>query len=217
MQVSAKQIKLARILLGWTQPELGQQAGVSKDTIINLETGRTVPLQNNLDKIIKALEDGGVEFLEGNGVKERQVYIQHYHGIEGFREYMDDVYETARIHGGDICLFNSKPSLWMKYLGKDWCLAHSQRMAELGNKIRVRITAQSGEKEFIIGSAEHRWLTKDKWREKIFYAYGPKIGFLDFSDDTINITVIEEADFAESLRIMFNAVWEHETVRPDAA
>lgn len=214
MQITTKQIKLARIALDWTQSELAAHAGVSKDTIVNMETGKNAPRHESHQKVVEALRAGGIEFLENNGIRERQDYIHRYKGVEGFRDFMDDVYETAREHGGDICLMNSKPGLWHKLLGKDWYESHARRMAELGDSIRVRIIVEEGEEEFVLGSAEHRWFSRDKWRGRIFYAYGPKLGFLNFRDNEVCITVLEEEDFAESFKIIFDVVWEHETKEP---
>ena len=214
MQISPKQIQLGRQLIDWTQENLAKNSGVSKQTIINIENAIKSTKQDTLKKVITALEKAGVEFLEGDGVRKRQVNIKRYYSIEGFKAFMDDVYMTAKEHGGDICLANSRPSLWHELLGKEWYEEHSKRMAALGDHIRVRITVQRGDKDFVLESAEHRWLKKSQWRGKVFYAYGAKLGLLNFIGNTVHITVLEEADFTEEFRIMFDSVWENDTQAP---
>ena len=217
MHVTPKQIKLARIALDWTQSELATHAGVSKDTIVKIEKERAKPQQVTYEKIVQALRGGGIEFLENNGIRERQTNIERYDGVDGFRDFMDDVYKVARECGGDICLLNSRPSLWLRLLGEDWYAMHSRRMAALGDRVRVRIIVEKGERDFILSFAEHRWSLKDRWRGKVFYVYGPKLGFLDFRENRIQITVLEEAEFSESFKIMYDVVWERETMTPTDA
>jgi len=214
MHITPKQIRLARIALDWTQAEFAKRAGVSKDTILKIEKEHSEPQQITYRKVIDVLRQGGIEFLENNGIRERGTHVERYDGVEGFRAFMDDVYAVAKQYGGDICLLNSKPSLWYKFLGKDWYAMHSRRMSALGDHVRVRIIVEKGERDFILSTAAHRWSLKDRWRGKVIYAYGPKLGFLDFRGDAIQITVLEEAEFSESFKIMYDVVWERETMTP---
>ena len=69
LKVSIRQIKAARALLGWSQEELAGAANVSIPTIKRLEAGEG-PLGGRSetgDKIRKALQVAGVEFIDENG------------------------------------------------------------------------------------------------------------------------------------------------------
>ncbi|MBO0902686.1 transcriptional regulator [Jiella sonneratiae] len=57
-------LKVARILLGWDQPTLAARAQVGLGLIPRLENGRSVKATSWL-KVQRALEDGGVVFIEG--------------------------------------------------------------------------------------------------------------------------------------------------------
>jgi len=60
------QCRAARALLGWSQEELVERAGVSKKTIADLERGATqLPRTQTLAQITKAFEAAGIEFLNG--------------------------------------------------------------------------------------------------------------------------------------------------------
>jgi transcriptional regulator with XRE-family HTH domain len=60
------QSRAARGLLDWSQAELAARSNLSESTIRDFEKGRRVPSINNLAAIRRALEVGGVEFIDGN-------------------------------------------------------------------------------------------------------------------------------------------------------
>jgi transcriptional regulator with XRE-family HTH domain len=60
------QSRAARGLLDWSQAELAARSNLSEGTIRDFEKGRRVPSINNLAAIRRALEVGGVEFIDGN-------------------------------------------------------------------------------------------------------------------------------------------------------
>ncbi len=68
-KVSIRQVKAARSLLDWSQSDLAAASGVSEPTIKRLEAqddllgGRS----DTADKIVSALQEGGVEFIPENG------------------------------------------------------------------------------------------------------------------------------------------------------
>jgi len=49
-------IKSARIKAGWTQQKLADEAGTTKQTVSNIETGRFSPTMTTIKKIGKALD-----------------------------------------------------------------------------------------------------------------------------------------------------------------
>ncbi|MEM6780683.1 MAG: helix-turn-helix transcriptional regulator [Pseudomonadota bacterium] len=207
------QIRAARGLLNWSQKDLAERAGVTEATVRNTEKDGATPNSKTLDKITRAL-DSNIDFMEGDGLRRKEQRIRRYKGTQGFRDFMDDVYETAKNHGGEICLHNSRPRIWYKWLGEDWYQMHAKRMADLGNKISVKITVQQGDDFFILGAAQHRWFPKDAWKGKIFYAYGPKLGFISEEGNSIQVLVLDQPEFTESFRILFNIAWDNVAIVP---
>jgi transcriptional regulator with XRE-family HTH domain len=67
MTITGQQVKAARLLLGWTQSELGGQTGLSKATIGHFETGKRPPPVLSVSVIKQVLESAGVEFTVSVG------------------------------------------------------------------------------------------------------------------------------------------------------
>jgi predicted transcriptional regulator len=68
--VSVRQVKAARALLGWSQENLVEKSGLSYPTIARIEAasdGEIAGRSTTAEKIVAALEKGGVEFIEENG------------------------------------------------------------------------------------------------------------------------------------------------------
>ena len=49
-----------------SQEDLADAAGVSKQTILMFESGRTIPYDDTIEKIRVALENRGIRFTNGN-------------------------------------------------------------------------------------------------------------------------------------------------------
>jgi transcriptional regulator with XRE-family HTH domain len=65
MRISGRQIAAARGLLGWSQQQLAVAADVTPQTINYWEHEQHVPRQATIERVRKAIEDRGVEFLNG--------------------------------------------------------------------------------------------------------------------------------------------------------
>ena len=66
--ISAKQIKAARVFLEMEQRDLAAKSGLSLPTIQRMEKmGVERSSAANAQKVQRALEDGGVEFIPENG------------------------------------------------------------------------------------------------------------------------------------------------------
>ena len=68
--ISVRQLKAARALLGWSQDELAERAGISRPTIARLEVpgAKLGGYATTRDKIVSTFEEAGITFLaEDNG------------------------------------------------------------------------------------------------------------------------------------------------------
>jgi transcriptional regulator with XRE-family HTH domain len=63
--VTSAQVRAARGLLNWTVRDLADKAGVHRNTVTNIETGRYGGDSETRSAIQRALERAGVEFTNG--------------------------------------------------------------------------------------------------------------------------------------------------------
>lgn len=214
MLTDGKQIAAARSLLGWSQADLADRASVSKPSIIRIEKDLMGVKDEIRQSIETAVNDNGIIFTH-KGVQEKSIEIQKYSGSDGFRKFMWDVYNTANDQGGDIRLFNARPEYWYKWLGKEWYQEHAARMATLSDKITFHAISRENDHLFIAAPfGEYRWFPKELFNEKAFYAYGNKLGFLNFEKDTLEIFVIEQSDFTNGFKVLFEIAWEKMAIIP---
>jgi predicted transcriptional regulator len=68
-KVSIRQIKAARVLLGWSQDDLAKHSEVSLPTVKRLEAaeGDIGGRAETGESLVAALQEAGVEFIEENG------------------------------------------------------------------------------------------------------------------------------------------------------
>ena len=65
--ITAAQCRAARGLLGWTQYDLAERAGIGIVTVHQFEAGAGQPRRATGEVIRRAFEQDGVVFIEGNG------------------------------------------------------------------------------------------------------------------------------------------------------
>lgn len=76
MKILGKQVTAARDLLGITQAELAELAGLSTDTVFKFEAGKAQPYPRSIEKIRAELERRGIEFTNGDGIGVRLNYAK---------------------------------------------------------------------------------------------------------------------------------------------
>ena len=65
--MTSAQVRAARGLLNWTVRDLAERAGVHRNTVTNIETGRYGGSADAISAIIAAFKESGVEFIPENG------------------------------------------------------------------------------------------------------------------------------------------------------
>src|ERR1035438_2449977 len=96
--IAIEQIKAARALLDWNQDKLSEASGISSNAINNLERAVAMPRLKTLHRVRCALEEGGVEFIEGPGVRLRSnaFKMQIFEGRDSVFRLFADILDTLR-------------------------------------------------------------------------------------------------------------------------
>jgi transcriptional regulator with XRE-family HTH domain len=64
--MKAIQLRMARAAVGWGVRELAEKAGITANTVTRIENGADAK-QSTVERIQRALEAAGIEFIEENG------------------------------------------------------------------------------------------------------------------------------------------------------
>jgi transcriptional regulator with XRE-family HTH domain len=65
--ISSAQCRAARGLIGWSQQDLANNAGIGTVAVHQLESGTSQPRRATLEVVKRAFEAAGVEFIDENG------------------------------------------------------------------------------------------------------------------------------------------------------
>ena len=60
---SPRQVRAARILLGWSQADLAKAAGLSTTVIARVEAGTVDARLSTIEAILQAFDEHGIEFI----------------------------------------------------------------------------------------------------------------------------------------------------------
>lgn len=205
--ISGLQILLARTALRMNMEEFSSAIGVSKPTLSNYENGANMPA-DRMRVISDYCTSRGLEFTDGDGVKFRTIPVEKFDGTDGFRHFMDNVYETANDQGGEIVLFNGFPDMLTRWLGEDWYKAHVKRMEKIKDNFTFRVTLMDHTAKQIGSSfAHYRYFPMGVINKNTIYVYGNKTAFLSFDKD-VSIVSIELEGIADAFRELFNIAWD---------
>lgn len=204
--ISIKQIRAARGLLNWTQKDLGDKAGVSREAIKNIENEISRPRQDTIREIHNAFETHGVEFLPSEGVRISDATVHVLHGEDGIKTLWDDIYETLISHENKEVLIanNTEPV----HLGKDiveYLEMHLKRFKAA--KITEKIMCCEGDTNFLGPITAYRWVPKDNFCDSPTFIYGDKVAMLIWGPPA-KVTIINDPQYAESIRNLFKFSWD---------
>lgn len=201
------QIAAARALLGWDQKDVASRVDLTVAAISKIEKGENKGKTSTLEKIQTVFELNGIEFIDGEGVRKKQQHVKIFQGHEEFCNFFDDIYNVTREHiNPDICITNVKELEFEKWLG-DYEPVHVERMSKLKkNKLRVLLKENDN---YLTSSAycEYRWMKAAQFADASLYIYGDKSAFIQFEENNVIVTLVESAVVTDSMRKMFNAVW----------
>ena len=205
---TGKQIRAARVLAEWDIKDLAPRAGLSVTAVQNIETG-AAPKPATVERIVKAFSDVGIEFTDNEGVRRRPEGVEIFEGAERFNDFYDFLYEHLKHFGGEVCIGNSDPQLYLKY--HKGFENHKKRIEKLveDKAIHFRILVKEGDHNFTASSyAKYRWQPEKSFAPTSFYAFGECLALISFIHTSPPyVILIKSGPLAEAYLQAFNLAW----------
>ncbi|MDD2324475.1 MAG: helix-turn-helix transcriptional regulator [Alphaproteobacteria bacterium] len=207
MHVSGKQIRAARVLLGWDRSDLAKHSGLSTAAIHYIENEESSPKRETIEKIAVAFRNAGVEFIENEGVRRAPIGVEIFEGRDRFNDFLIQVEAYLEQFGGDVFASITNECAFQKAVKN--IEAYRKKMLDLAKtgKIRGRILAADG-------NFKRTWADLRRQKKIIgmpdvsFYAYGDNLALISFDHQTPPYVVLHKAGpFAAAYRFAFDAAW----------
>lgn len=202
--ITVEQIKAARALLEWNQDVLAKAAGLSKPALANIERRLSSPRAETLDALQKALEQAGIEFTEGPGVKltSDTVKVMVFSGSDSIQRLWNDIYTTLK-SGEERLISGVDEDTFIQATGERFDKM-MQRYQKAG--IRGRILALEGDRNFVDPTSEYRWIPKQIFQDVPYYVYADKYAMLIWKPEP-KVVLVENKAIAEAYRAQFERHW----------
>ena len=207
MTISPKQSRMARASLYLKQAETAAAADIIQSQLSNFENPHSDYLLSY--KPLQRLEEfyisKGLEFFAIDGVRSKAAGMVELKGHEGFKEFIDDVYETVK-NGNDVCVSNVDEKLFERWQG-EYAHDYLSKMEKVKD-LRFRVLVQEGDTYFTAKYAQYRCLPSEYFTGVPTYVYGSKKAEILFEDSTVRVFVIDNARMADAQRKSFELAWE---------
>lgn len=198
--ISIEQCRAARGLLGWTQQELADIAGLSKTAINNFEKSHSDIKRDSLIAIQNALENAGVEFLDHDGIRKRMENVKIIRSPHIYSKLIQDIGQQAEAQStGEVLIASySAPEKEEQSLTDR---QNIQKLSELSLKMRILCTGT-----VIEPSCAYRILGQEQFLQSgSFVVYGNKVAMQPWQKPIF--VVVESQDISMAERQRFETLW----------
>ncbi len=209
MYITRAQIKAATALLELSQSKLCEKVGISVGRMSPYWSGAGNLSADNMNKIVKFLQSQGIEFIGEEGIRKVKKHVTEHTGRIGFRNIVDEVYETARDFGDDICIMHVGAGRFKDWLGDDWWEMHAERMTKIKDNFRLRVLHAENDtnRKIARNFGEYKCLPENKMTDRSIYVYSSKVCLI-YKEDPIKLRLIDDRDFSMLLRNLFDIAWD---------
>jgi hypothetical protein len=144
--------------------------------------------------------DGAQQLIDGF-----QMGFKVYRGRIGFMDFLEDVYDTIK-NGGEVFCSNVDESQFLKF-ERDDAHVHMDRMASVPG-LKCRFLIKDGDMNVISSHyAVYKHSQPEDFGTLPIYIFGDKTGFILFSEDDVNVYVIEDPFISRFFRMEFLKLW----------
>lgn len=203
-------------MLGWSRSDFAEKAGLSLNTIRNLEAGNISPRSATNLSIRNVFEKAGLEFIEGEGVRFRLDGIRMITGLHSCDVFYEELLATAQQDGGEILAIFQTCDMMMEAC--DGSESGSSRWTEIAQVVPVKCLVSEEEKlghaALVEGTLEIRSFNAPLAGPIYSVIYGDNQALV-VPDDVYGFRyiVIQSSRIARCCRTRFHAMWQETTMR----
>ena len=218
--ITPTQMRAARAMIDVSQGHVAEHLGIAANTLSKIESGQSDVSMSRMSEIQRFYEREGIAFVENEGVKWNKNEILISEGSQGFSNFLDDVYNTAREVGtkekpAEVFLSNVVHENWVRWMGEEQWQNHADRMIKDKEVMDVRIIVKENDWNFPAKDySQYKWFPREFFNEQSFYSYHDRLVFLNFKNDNVEIMMIKNADFAIGYRTLFTIAWNNFAIEP---
>ncbi len=205
--IDFRQIRAARALLDWSQPELARASGLATSSIKNIESESGIARKETLEAVVDAFERNGIEFLPGSGVRIKNQTVSVYDDRHATAELLDDIYTHVQASAArEVLILGLDEGYSVDTDGAVLIERHVARLTAAG--IRERILVCEGDTRFLNSPDSYRWLPRAYFtRNAPIYIYGDRVAVHSGSLRR-RAVVLEHRAMAVHLRMLFTLLWD---------
>ncbi len=206
--ITPTQMRAARAMLDVSQGHVAEYLGIAANTLSKIESGQSdVSVSRNTD-IRRFYEREGISFTDNDGVQWKSGGVISYKGRSGFLDFMDDVYDTIKDHGGEIFVNNVDEKEFLKWGAED-VPKHIERMNSVDN-LMSKILIEEGSEGIADSSyAKYKFVSKESFGSLPLYMYGDKTALIIFKKDDVEIYSINQSAVTQYFRSIFMLKWQN--------
>ena len=204
--ITRQQLRAARGFLGWDRHEVARRSGVSVGTLKNIEAGRTQPHAATVELLEKLFRDNDIEFPPNGGLCPRDNTLRVIDEGNPYLQLLDDVFATLKdVRRAEVlfCFVRNEMS-------PAEVVASDLRLRQIG--IRFRSLIEEGDSFCLYPLREYRCVPRRFFQNNTQVIYGNKVGSMIGGNR--KAVIINNVDYAETQRGIFNALWESSKGRP---
>ncbi|MCP4356045.1 MAG: helix-turn-helix transcriptional regulator [Proteobacteria bacterium] len=210
-------IRAARAYLDISQGELGEECGLSRNSIASIEKGIHANSES-LEKIQKFFWEKGVEFRPDGGFRTTGL-VEVLEGDAGIISFFSDVAKTAELYDGEF-LVNGMDEVKiyniLKRLGMT--STYSKKMNEVSSKVTYRAIVSENIRDQLVppyaaSYCTYKAMPNDQVSTDVaFYIYGDKLAIM--VNVMTKIIIIKDSELVEAYRRTFNVLWNSSSAKP---
>jgi transcriptional regulator with XRE-family HTH domain len=176
--IDSSQIKAAKALIGWSQDRLAEESGISKSAIAKIEAGLNIPREDTLNKLKKAFERGGIEFID-----------------EGVRRKKDK----------ELLIFGVNEEKFLQNFSEDKLNDHIDQRRHYG--ITQKLLLCEGDTGFVGSPHTYRWVPEEYFSITPTFVYADRVATLLWELPP-QVILVKNEMYADERRRNFKMMWD---------